>query len=336
MRVEVLPTNDQLVLNYSSKIITTIENNIQSTKNDPAFPIVIPFFSDRLKYNEVTFIYFSNDLTDNQDNAIFVVGNFDHLYASFQLKPVYFLNEKTEFYAITLKLPVARFFRYRLKKDNTFFNDPLNPLTITTDNGSEWSAFHTESYKAPLCFEEWEQKLLKRFISFILPLHTDEFKTFIKSHSGKFDNETKSLVSRLDYDLGVTNFIDKLLARYEPHHLIRYKKCLVEMQRLLLEKNKTQEPEHMDDNCYEWLYETMKTPNSEHWRLKEINSVDFLKTFRRHIITGALSHPRHGGNTNAIGWNFLESILSDNKGNTYFNWHRALEKPLGNNEDYIA
>ena len=336
MRVEVLPTDDQLVLNYSSKIITTVENNNKSAQNDPAFPVIIPFFSDKHKYNEVTFIYFLDDHNRNNDNTTFIVGNFDHLYMSFQLTPVYFQKEKTKFYAITLKLPVARLFRYRFKKDNIFFNDPLNPFTITTDNGLKWSAFHTENYRAPLCFEEWEQKLLNRFISYILPIHTDEFKTFVKYHSGKFDNETKSLVSRLDYDLGVTNFIDKLLARHEPHHLIRYKKCLLEMKRLLLNKNKAQEPEHMDDNCYEWLYSAMQTPNSEHWQLKEIKSIDFLKTFRRHIITGALSHPRHGGNTNAIGWKFLESMLSDEKGDTYFDWRRALEKPLGINQDYIA
>jgi hypothetical protein len=55
---------------------------------------------------------------------------------------------------------------------------------------------------------------------------------------------------------------------------------------------------------------------------------------RRHAITGAFVHPRHGGNSGTAGWRYLESRYVDSGGQTLFDWAKAIEAPLGRNVDY--
>ena len=82
----------------------------------------------------------------------------------------------------------------------------------------------------------------------------------------------------------------------------------------------------------------MKTNDFNYWDKSKYNEPSyFLKILRRHIITAAFSHPKHGGNTHAIGWKFIEDLTKDKVDATSnFDWQQSLEKQLGKNNEYIA
>ena len=335
MNVEEIPLDHQFVLNQSEKIIfnnNTTGHSVVTAIDSAVFPVAETYYPDKANFSLVTFIFFNREEKD-----IFLLGNFANLYTTYQLSRVKLNNSDTNLYAVTLKLPTRAVYFYQFKIDQSFYIDPLNSFSKTLDNGKTWSCFITEGYKTPLIFEEWEVKILQRFVSFVLPFKTAEFKTFVNRHSAQFDNTTRSMLNQLYYDIGVVNFIDKLLARQERHHVINYQLCLSEMKQVLLRLNNTQEPEDMDEYFYARLFEIMEKNDFSVWnKAKYDNPAYFLKALRRHIITGAFSHPRHGGNTQALGWQFLADLLSNKPEDNLFDWRQALEIPLGNNKDYIA
>jgi hypothetical protein len=131
-----------------------------------------------------------------------------------------------------------------------------------------------------------------------------------------------------DQSVGVVNFIDKLLAKEENHHLIDYKICLDLINRLLRQRNPFIEPEKMSKEMYIELYNQMASGTVPGWNYGRYgNPRYFLQLLRRHSYTGAFSHPKYGGNVGATGWAYLASRYP-------FQWQKALEPPLGINADY--
>ena len=326
MFVEEIPLDHQYILNMSSIILG---------QKNTTLPIIDSYPKDSKNFNQVTFIYLNKD---SDHGEIKLTGDFDSLFKKHQLHPVFFNSTPTRFSAITLKLPVKRLFRYQFFVNNIFVTDPLNALFKNLDNKVTWSIFFTDNYKTAIIFEQWEIEILKRLVSYILPFKTDEFKQFVNTHSKQFNNKTMSLVSQINYDIGTVNFIDKLIARNERHHIDDYKICIKEIKRVLLSLNPFQEPCDMDEYFYEKIYQIMDSNDFNFWDKTLYQKPSyFLKTLRRHIITAAVSHPKYGGNTDALGWKFLDSLLQDSDDtNAGFDWRRSLEPSLGTNNDYIA
>jgi hypothetical protein len=91
----------------------------------------------------------------------------------------------------------------------------------------------------------------------------------------------------------------------------------------------------MPKEMYRDLYEQMATGSVPDWDYQRYNNPRyFLQLLRRHVFTGAFSHPKYGGNIGATGWAYLEEKYRDDRGQTLFNWRRIIEKPLGVSADY--
>jgi Gluconate 2-dehydrogenase subunit 3 len=118
--------------------------------------------------------------------------------------------------------------------------------------------------------------------------------------------------------------------------LIDYKICLALIDRLLRQHNPYTEPSLMSKEMYRDLYDQMATNNVPEWDSNTYGSPKyFLQLLRRHVFTGAFSHPKYGGNIGATGWAYLEEKYRDKEtGQTLFNWRRIMEKPLGDSSDY--
>jgi hypothetical protein len=142
----------------------------------------------------------------------------------------------------------------------------------------------------------------------------------------------------LDEPVGAANFIDKILAREEAHHLADYKVCLELIDGLLRRRNPYIEPAAMPLSMFEDLYDQLG--NADHatidgWDYASYgNPRYFLQLLRRHTYTGAFAHPRYGGNVGGLGWSYLERLAQDVRGTTCFDWRRAQEPPLGRNPEY--
>ena len=78
-----------------------------------------------------------------------------------------------------------------------------------------------------LVFEPWEVEILTRLSDHILPFRTVEGERFLEFYYNFLDREAKDTqyrqVYRFDDSVGAVNFIDKLLAKEENHHLLDYK-----------------------------------------------------------------------------------------------------------------
>jgi len=328
MFVEEAPLDPQYFLNLSGKI--TGRSNI-------SFPVIETTKSKNHQntFNHVNFVYFA----DSKDKInIYLIGDFDYLYKKRKLHQIFLNDSPTRFWAITLKLPIGNLFYYKFLVNNKLVTDPLNTLSKTLDNNIEWSVCFTHYYKNAIVFEKWEWVILQRLVSYLLPFKTDEFDTFVNKHQGQFNNMTRSLVSQLNYDIGCVNFIDKLIAKDERHHIIDYKLCLKEIKRILLLLNQFQEPGEMDEYFYQRVYEIMINTDFSLWDKSRYEEPDyFIKVLRRHIITAAFSHPKYGGNTLALGWQFLNALLKENnEDNAGYDWRQAIEKPLGTNTEYAG
>lgn len=337
-----IPLDHQHILNLSNKIIG---------KSNIAFPVVETYYttatnneknnaekSREKRYSRVTFVYSASLTNKKKQNSIYLIGNFDALYKKKKMHQVFFDESPTRFWAITLKLPTNHLYKYRFLVNNSFIIDPLNTLAKDSDNNIKWSLFFTDYYKTAVILEKWELEILQRLTAYILPFKTNEFTTFVNQQQSQFNNSTKTQISQLNYDVGCVNFIDKLIAKDEPQHIITYKICLKEIKRVLVMLNSFQEPKNMDDTFYQRIYQIMNKKDFTIWN-KDIyeDPSYFLKVLRRHIITATFSHPKHGGNTNALGWQFLDSVLSDGKHeNAGYDWQQAMEKPLGTNQEYIG
>jgi hypothetical protein len=91
------------------------------------------------------------------------------------------------------------------------------------------------------------------------------------------------------------------------------------------------------------LYDEMATDKVGAWDYTLYGSPQyFLYLLRRHVVVGAFSHPKYGGNAGGAGWAYLSEkfhlppAAPAQAGQPLFDWRHALEKPLGTNADYLG
>jgi hypothetical protein len=357
--------DDVYVLNYCTKSLARdnddFRHNMGQYEVDDArgriaeawrFPIVDSYYDaadpECHTKNIVTFVCVNRGDVLGRD--IGVVGTFAHLYSAIPLSQV----ADSIFWAVTVVVPKGQWHRYKFIAGGRAMLDPINPQHITRQDGSEWSRFFTDYCSDILMFERWETGILERLTNYILPFRAVEGQRFLNYYYNYLDKQTKETQYtnsyRLDQPVGVVNFIDKLLARQESHRLVDYKICLTQIDRVLRSRNPRLEPAKVADTDYEELYAQMAAEDGTRipdWDYSAYsNPRSFLQLLRRHTYTGAFSHPKHGGNSGAAGWEFLATNLNDPKTGalpvlnatvappTYFAWRRSLEPPLGRNPEY--
>jgi hypothetical protein len=349
MAVQVLMKDDTSILNYCTKYLARDstdprhnfgnfgDTELKSTVAESwRFPLIDSYsdgvdFVGSYGFNEVTFVY--RAAPGSGDVA--VIGTFANLYEPIPLRRI----AETPFRTLTVVVPKGEVHYYKYLVDGQATLDPINPQQATLDNGVPWSRFFTQLASEPVSLERWELALLQRITSHILPFETKEGGNFLARFYDSLDAKARMTqyahAYRLDQPVGVVNFIDKLLAREESHRLTDYRICLRLIDRVLRMRNPFIEPALMSKEMYRELYEQMATNNVPGWSYNEYGSPRyFLQLLRRHVFTGAFSHPKYGGNAGAAAWAYLEEKYRDDKGNTLFNWGRVIEKPLGESPDY--
>jgi hypothetical protein len=355
MAVEIVQTDDLYVLNQCTKFLarsnTDPRHNFgQLTDDDPRsriaeawrFPIIDSYsdgkdFVKSYSSNLVTFVYQQQGNTHPKDVSI--IGTFANLFEPIPLKPVKFLGEETGYYALSIVVPKAQFHTYKFMVDGQAILDPINPQRAQLDNGQFWSRFFTQLCTEPLSFEDWEFEILTRLVDHILPFRTAEGENFLNrqyNYLGKQDKEVQyAFAYRLDQSVGAVNYIDNILAREENHHVTDYKICLGQMDRILRQRNPYINPQDVSKELYIDLYNEMANNQVNGWNYQQYQDPRyFLQLLRRHTYTGAFSHPKYGGNVGGTGWAYLAERYTDEKGETLFNWRKAIEQPLGINRDY--
>lgn len=285
---------------------------------------------DFADYNDVTFVFAGKD--SQTPGSVSVLCTLTGFQSEIPLKQVSSLDSPSRYWSVTFVVPKGQQHLYCFLVDGIRQNDPINPVVTKQDNGVLWSQFYTEDFAEPLVLERWEIELLSRLTSTIAPFHTGEAQNFLQRFYYNLDLATKlnqfSDVYRLDNSVGEVNYIDNILAREERHRLIDYKICLSLIDAVLRQRNPYTEPAKMSSETYDALYDQMAANNVPGWDTQKYGSPQyFLYLLRRHVAIGCFSHPKYGGNTNGAGWAYL--------GEKYpFDWRRAIEKPLGNNNDY--
>lgn len=353
--MDVIENDDLSILNEATKYLVrdhadARHNFGQYDNNDPRgrlcepwrFPIIQSYAKkDDGKigdaFNTVTFVadFRGRPAPEN----LSVIGTFDRLYQPIPLQPVQFLNEPTGFYAVTVVIPKGEAYQYKYLINGVPQLDPINPQQAMLDNGERWSRFFTHLCTTPLVLTSHEMTLLTRLTDPILPFRTPEGERFLSNFYNGLDQQSKQTqyahAYRLDQSVGVCNFIDKLLAKEESHHLKDYQICLRLIDRCLRQRNPYVEPDAMSKELYIELYNEMATDQVTGWDHNQYQSPQyFLALLRRHTYTGAFSHPKYGGNTGAVGWAYLSERFRDRNGHTLFDWRRAVEKPLGTHPVY--
>jgi hypothetical protein len=349
---------DRYVLNRCTKYLArfnTDRRHAYGTDDEPRdriaeawrFPVVDTYaggsslFADPSAfstYNEVTFIYAGR--CPHVPAEVSVIGTFATLYSPIPLKRVEFEGEPTRYLSVTYVVPKGEMHQYRFVVEGAApINDPVNPQQIVLDNGVVWSRFFTESFTGPLVFERWELDILDRIATEILPFRTADSQNFLARFYDYLDQDHKESVYnnvyRRDSSVGEVNFVDNILAREEWHRLIDYKTCIQMIDRILRMRNPNIDPCKMDRQLYFDLYNQMASGQVPGWDYSAYPDPKvFLAILRRHLVMGAFSHPKYGGNAGAAGWGYLSERYTDQTGNTLFNWARAIETPLGNNLDY--
>jgi hypothetical protein len=302
--------------------------------------------ADFTNYNDVTFIYRGAD--EQSPATVSVIGTFATLYNPIPLRRALFDDESTRYFSVSVAIPQGQVHRYRFIVDGAYpVNDPINPQEEALDNGETWSRFFTDSFTSPLVIEPWELDLLYRLTQEILPFQTADDTNFLNRFYDYRDRADRDSlyanVYRMDDSVGEVNFIDNILAREERQHLGDYKTCLRIIDRVLRQRNPYVEPAQMTRDIYFDLYNNMASNVVAGWDYSAYSSPQyFLFLLRRHVITGAFSHPKYGGNAGAAGWAYLSeryntpSPVPGGKPTTLFDWGRALEPPLGYNKDYLG
>ncbi len=285
-------------------------------------------------FNQVTFVYAA--LGESKPESVELVGTFANLYEPISLEPIMFLEEKTGYYSKTFLIPKGEKHLYKFLVDGQWQLDQINPQQETLENGITWSRFFTQYCTETLVFEPWEVQILTRLTNHILPFRTQEAERFLQFYYNSLDRQARETQYRQAYlfddSVGVVNFIDKLLAKEENHHLLDYKICLEIIDGILRSRNPFIEPELMSKEMYVELYDEMANDNVIGWN-KEIYGSPryFLQLLRRHSFTGAFAHPKYGGNAGASAWAYLAEKYPDK-----FNWRQAVEPPLGSSPDYLG
>jgi hypothetical protein len=352
--VTIVDRDDQYILNHCTKHLARANQDERHNYGQFAagdlrgriaeahhFPVVDTHFDghDQVRsygFNDVSFVYFA---PTTAPQLVEVVGTFANHYERVPLRPVLFQGESAGYWAVTVVLPKGEAYTYKYLVDGELQTDPINPQQVRLDNGEEWSQFFTQLCTEALQLEVYEQCLLDRLVAHILPFQTDDGERFLNYFYDFLDRQTKTTqfihAYRLDQAVGVVNFIDKLLAREENHHLLDYKLCLGEIDRVLRLRNPFLDPGKMAKEEFIQLYEEMARDDVPGWDKSVYGSPRFfLQLLRRHTFTGAFSHPRHGGNVGGVGWAYLAEKFRTSPQETLFDWRRALEIPLGTNPDY--
>jgi hypothetical protein len=289
-----------------------------------------------IRHNRVTFVW--PDAAGNDAN-ISIIGTFADLYDSIPAVRVNWAGGPMPYRAVSVAVPKGQVHRYLFVGSNGPTLDPINPQRVVLEDATTWSRFFTELCTQPLELGRRDLLLLERLTDHILPFRTDDGQRFLQYFYNDADQRTKETqfasAWRLDQPVGVVNFIDKMLARYENHHLIDYQVCLAQIDSIICARNPGRDLEAISKEEWIKLYQEMGSGKVNGWDYKAYESPDyFLKLLRRHTYTGAFSHPRHGGNVGAAGWAYLEESYRDEKGASCFDWRAAIEQPLGNNQRY--
>ena len=334
--MQLLQKDDVAILNVCAKYLARDDGRSAEAWR---FPIV-DSYSDGVDatssyaFNEVSFVYGLARLPSPL--AVAIVGTFANLYDPLPLRRI----GETPFWTLTAVVPKGEVHTYKFIVDGVPTLDPINPQRTTLDNGREWSRFFTQLASQPLSFERWELKVLERLTTHILPFRTEAGQNFLERFYYNADRATKSAqyahAYRLDQPVGVVNFIDKLVAREEAQHLIDYKLCLRQIDRVLRQRNPFLEPGDMSREMFVELYDDMWRGVVDGWDYGTYeNPHYFLQLLRRHTFTGAFSHPKYGGNAGAAGWAYLEErFRNPQSGESFFNWRRVTEQPLGTDTVY--
>jgi len=302
------------------------------------FPIVEPYREaddqlGTLRWNAVSF-FWRDEEGQAPAQEVAVLGDFGPMHEVVGLKRV----EQSRYRAATLRLPIGRVCRYLFRVDAAYRTDPINPRTETASDGSEWSLFFTNFCTQPVTFEVWERALLLRLVVHILPFNTREAEVFLQRVDRSKLGGSRFNLYRFDQEVGVVNFIDKLLAGPEFHQRSAYKTCLKQMDRILRMRNPFEEPKAMAEELYVQLYNDLASGDPPvGWDTGVYgNPSHFLKMLRRHVFMGAFSHPKYGGNPGGIAWDYLAERFRTNDGATAFDWRRAVESPLGTSNEYLG
>lgn len=352
MAVQVIGKDDQYILNHCTKFLA--RDNTDFRHNFGQFPAsdtraricetwrfpIIDSYNDgqdsevNYRFNEVTFIYPAPLGALPQE--VGVLGTFGNLYEALPLRPI----TDTPYYGLTVVIPKGEVHTYKYLVDGQLQLDPVNAQRVSLDNGQIWSRFFTQLCTVPLSLERWEAELLDRLTDHILPFRTPDGENFLNRFYDGLDRQKQITVHRqayrLDRSIGVVNFIDKLLAREESHHLIDYQICLELIDQILRNRDPVTEPSQMSRELFVELYAQMASDAVMDWDYGRYGSPRyFLQLLRRHTFTGAFSHPKYGGNAGAAGWAYLEERYRDpDTGKTLFDWRRSQEQPLGNDPNY--
>jgi hypothetical protein len=296
-------------------------------------------------YNAVTFIYAGGPPDGappgggTSPGAVSVVGTFGDLWSPVPLRPLRFLGTDTGLFAVTVRVPKGQVHRYKFLVDGRYTLDPVNPQRIVLDNGEVWSRLFTDACQIPLELDRRERRLLDRLVAHLLPFRLDENRAFVRTVYDRLDRGTRTrqfpLAYRLDEQVGVVNYIDKLISRAERHNAYAYHTCLDIVEDVLRARSGGADPAQLPPDFYADLYNEMADDRVDGWDYGRYNSPRyFLLLLRRHAITGAFVHPRHGGNSGTAGWIYLEDRYTNASDQTLFDWRRAIEQPLGDNTEY--
>ena len=238
----------------------------------------------------------------------------------------------SRYWSVSLKLPAGRAYNYAYIIDGETVLDPINPRRRVDASLNEWSYFWTDYCRERVSFENWEADILRRLTRHILPFQSKESQIFLNNLDPKKTGQSAGKEYRLDLEMGVVNFIDKLVAGPELRQLSAYKSCLKSIDTVLRGRNPYLEPKAMSREIYETLYDDMAAnSNLGGWDYNAYQSPSyFLKILRRHAFIGAFSHPKYGGNGGAFAWDYLHSAFPE------FDWGQAVEQPLGTSTEYLG
>ena len=354
--MKIIANDDQYILNHCARFLTRRNTDArhdfgQYGPADPRariceawrFPIIDSYAGtddeNSYAFNKVTFVYSADAADAGSPGQISVIGTFANLYEPVPLAPVRFLDAPTGYFAVSLGIPKGQAYRYKFIVDGRAMLDPVNPQEIHEANGHAWSRFFTHLCTQPLSFESWELSILERLVDHIMPFRTKDGQDFLQFFYNQLDQQQReqqySFSYRLDQSIGIVNFIDNLVAREERHHLVDYKICLNLIAGIVRKRAPGIEPARASKEIYIDLYGEMASGKVRDWDTSKYNDpAYFLQMLRRHAFTGAFSHPKYGGNANALGWRYLADRFRDTNGGTLFDWQRAIEQPLGVNLDY--
>lgn len=304
------------------------------------FPIVDSYFDDgdasSYQFNAVTFVY---DGRSRHPESVRLVASFCDLYDPIPMRPVRFLGEETGFWVVSLRVRKGQLHRYLFGVDGIWETDSVNPQFTRGDNGRTWSRFFTESCQVPLFFSARERAVLGRLVAHLLPFRLPENSRFVREVYSLLDRAMREqqfpLAYKVDEEVGVVNYIDKVLSRSEQHNADDYRTCLGIIDGLLRSRYGGLDPIDLSPEAYADLYGQMERNAVPGWDTSRYGDPHyFLLLLRRHAMTGAFAHPRWGGNSGTAGWMYLETRFRDSSDKTLFDWRRAIEAPLGHSTDY--